>query len=165
MHDEQQSLTADSQAENGEQPSAASNAPAVCPAKAVVDAEALQVAKAALVGACEYFPWVGPLLESIAFGAKPGVIFATCWGGTSTGIEPLRNPERHAAYVAHMERTTLDVCPWLLPLLDAAGATVIAGPGVFVFMVPHRYGTAHDIPQLQPFTYLLPWAEPDEVIQ
>jgi hypothetical protein len=132
------------------------------PAQALVGDEALKIAKASLVGACEYFPWAGPLLESAALRPASGAVFVTCWGGTSTGVEPFPDAQKHAAYVAHMERTIRDVCPWLLPLLECAGATVIVGPGVFCFMVPHNYGVAHEIAQIQPFTHLLPWVDSSE---
>jgi hypothetical protein len=135
------------------------------PLQAVVDEAALEIAKASLIGACEYFPWAGPLLESAALRPTTGAVFVTCWGGTSTGVEPYPDAQKHHAYVAHMERTIREACPWLLPLLECAGATVIVSPGVFCFMVPHRYGTAHGIPPLQALTYLLPWVEPGEAIQ
>jgi hypothetical protein len=133
-------------------------------AQAIVDAEALNIAKAALVGSCDYFPWVGPLLEAVALGAKPGARFITSWGGTSSGCEPRLDPEKHAAYVEHVRRTIGKACAWLVPLLDSAGAMVNVGPGVFCFVVSHRTGVVFDIPQLQQLTRLTPWAEPGETM-
>jgi hypothetical protein len=132
------------------------------PPQAVVGEDALKIAKASLVSVGEHFPWAGPLLESVALRPTSGAVFVTCWGGTSTGIEPFPDPQKHSAYVAHMEQTIREACPWLLPLFECAGATVIVGPGVFCFMVPHNYGVAHEVPQIQPFTYLLPWVDPTE---
>lgn len=108
-------------------------------------------------------PWLAPLLEAIndpGIAASPRKVGAviTHWGGMP---EQQDLPE-HALYLGHMLSVLDARLPWLIPLLDAACALVAIGPGVFTFMVRTRMGQHFDIPELIPFTYLLPWADEAE---
>ncbi len=108
--------------------------------------------------------WLAPLLESVntqAIEASPVKVGAmvTIWGGVA-GQED--QPE-HAPYVAHMCRVVSEQLPWLLPLLDAACALIAVSPGSFTFMVRSRMGETFDVPELVPFTHLLPWATAEDL--
>jgi hypothetical protein len=131
---------------------------------AIADAQAQRIARDAFVNAAEYAAWLGPLLEAIRLRADPGIVFGTQWGGSPSGREPTPDPAKHEAYVSYIRQSVNGVAPWLLPLLDAAGATVIVSPGVFCFAVMHRLGVAFDLPaELLPLTRVLPWVEPGEI--
>jgi hypothetical protein len=126
-------------------------------------AAAQEIAKAAMARVADNWVWVGPLFEAIGTGATPGVKFATNWGGTSV-CPPTPDAAKHDEYVRYI-RNTLEACPWLLPMFEAAGATVLVSPGFFCFMVACRPNAAFDIPELRTITYLIPWVEPGEVAQ
>lgn len=103
--------------------------------------------------------WLAPLLEAvndpgIAASASKASTFITNWGGMPDADE---QPE-HRLYLGYIRSVLDGRMPWLLPLLDAASALVAVGPGVFTFMVRTRMGQHFDVPELVPFTHLLPWA-------
>jgi hypothetical protein len=129
-----------------------------------ISPDSLAIAKAATARVAEHCAWVGPLIEAIACGATPGVKFATKWGGSGV-TAPTPDEQRHDGYVAYIRTVIETGCPWLLALLDAAGATVIVSPGFFCYMVATHCSHAFDIPELLAFTYLTPWADPEEVSQ
>jgi hypothetical protein len=126
-------------------------------------AESLEIARAAMTRVADNWVWVGPLFEAIGSCPTPGVQFGTIWGGTSV-YPPTPDAAKHEEYVRYI-RSTLEGCPWLLPMLEAAGATVLASPGFFCFMVSSRPNAAFEIPELRTITYLIPWVEPGEVAQ
>jgi hypothetical protein len=107
--------------------------------------------------------WLAPLLEAIndpSIAASPRKVGSviTHWGGMPGQQDQLE----HALYLNCILPAIHTRLPWLLPLLDAACALVAVGPGVFTFMVRTRMGQHFDIPELIPFTYLLPWADEAE---
>lgn len=133
-----------------------------CEQHGATNSEALALAKTLTINAAEYCAWIGPLLEALSASPQSGARFATNWGGSPFGNEPTPDRAKHEAYVAHIRDTIDSVWPWLMPLLDAAGATVVVSPGVFCYVVTTRLGYAFEIPELRPITYLTPWSEPDE---
>lgn len=107
--------------------------------------------------------WLVPLLEAvhdprIATSAARASTIVTNWGGMP---EQEEQPE-HRLYLGYILSVLDARMPWLLPLLDAAGALVAVSPGVFTFMVRTRMGQHIDIPELIPFTHLLPWVSDGE---
>jgi hypothetical protein len=124
--------------------------------------EALRLARLATVAIADYYPWLGPIVEAIRLNAVPEAEWATCWGGSPLGNEPIPDPDKHAAYVEHIKNTLSAGCPWLLALLESSGATVIVSPGVFKVMFLHRLGVPFEIPELAAITHLTPWLEPHE---
>jgi hypothetical protein len=137
--------------------------PSAACAKVIEKDESLEIARSAMARVTAHSAWFGPLLEALGTGATPGISFATNWGGAAAN-PPTPDPNKHDAYVAYI-RDTLNACPWLLPLLDSAGATIVVGPGFFCYAVAGHPGVLFDVPELLPVTYLTPWADPDETAQ
>lgn len=107
--------------------------------------------------------WLAPLIEAvcdpeISTSAVKVAGIMTEWGG-APGQEC---QAEHAVYVAHMIGVTHQQMPWLLPLLDAACATLAISPGCFCFTVRTRFAEQFDVPEMLPFTHLLPWVTDDE---
>jgi hypothetical protein len=137
----------------------------ICPEPTISsNAESLAIAKLAMARLAECCAWIGPLVEAIGSGVKPGLKFATNWGGICVNA-PTPDEQRHEAYVAYIRSAIETGCPWLLALLDSAGATVIVSPGFFCYMVATHSRLVFEIPELLAFTYLTPWVEPDEIAQ
>lgn len=107
--------------------------------------------------------WLVPLIEAVcdpavaASGVKVAGIM-TEWGG----MPGQETQAEHAVYVGHMIGVIHRQLPWLLPLLDAASAQVAISPGCFCFTVRTRFAEQFDVPELLPFTHLLPWVTDDE---
>ncbi|WP_326538498.1 hypothetical protein [Pseudorhodoferax sp.] len=107
--------------------------------------------------------WLAPLLEAVndpGIAASTGKVarIITNWGGMP---EQEEQPE-HRLYMGYVLSVLDARMPWLLPLLDAACALVAVSPGVFTFMVRTRMGQHFDVPELIPFTHLLPWVSDGE---
>ena len=67
----------------------------------------------------------------------------------------------HAAYAAYVRATIERVCPWLVPLLNRAGATCVGAPGMFCYCFPDEK-VFYDVPEIGRELILLPWREPGE---
>lgn len=107
--------------------------------------------------------WLAPLLDAIGSPVFPDsdrhtALWSTEWG--QDGKEG--NPPEHAAYLAYAKAFTSQRMPWLIPLLDGARAMVAVSPGSFMFCVGNYIGQSFDIPELQPYTHMVPWATDDE---
>lgn len=122
------------------------------------------VALDAMSGLIEQAPWVAPLIESAlscpAELRRPVVVLTRWGGGRHSGQED--DPQKHAAYVAHMVETIDASLPWLMPLLNAANAELLVAPGICAFTVRSRLGIPFDIPQLVPFTWMTPFGPGEE---
>lgn len=110
----------------------------------------------------QHASWLGPLLEAALLCPpelrKPAEILTTwCGDRTPVGSAEDADPEKHAAYVEHMRDVINEACPFLLPLLDAAGALLLVSPGLACYTVRTRLGVPIDIPALVPFTHLTPF--------
>lgn len=64
-----------------------------------------------------------------------------------------------------VNHTLVSKTPWLIPLLDAANATVLAGPGQFLYSTQVAEGVWHEVPEISKLIGLVPWAEDNEVTQ
>lgn len=110
--------------------------------------------------------WAAPLRMAAA-----GVLLAQDWpqswsGGcevitawhpyASTTSNLVPDIEKHRAYQKHMAAAMLDRLPWLSPLLDMAGATLYVAPGMCCYQL-RTDATLHEIPDLLPYSELLPW--------
>lgn len=105
--------------------------------------------------------WLTALLDAIGSPSttpRTKTLWHTQWGNDAEAT----NPPGHAAYLAYVSRFTAERMPWLIPLFDAAGAIVSVWPGAYLFMVDNYPGAFFTIGELQPYTYLLPWATADE---
>lgn len=108
-------------------------------------------------------PWLAPLLDAIGSPVFPdsdrkNALWQTSWG--QDGKED-SSPE-HAAYLAYVKAFAWRRMPWLLSLLDGARAIVAVSPGTFAFVVDNYQGEVFDIPELTPYTHLVPWATDEE---
>ena len=107
--------------------------------------------------------WLGPLMEAvcdpdIAASQTKIARMLTIWGG----MPDQQDKPEHLLYVGHICTMVQARMPWLLPLLDAACAIVLASPGCFSFLVRTRLGEPIEISELIPYTHLLPWTEDSE---
>lgn len=107
--------------------------------------------------------WLTPLLDAVAsVGTNrqtwAPAKFLTKWDETLPNNESA-DSEKHTAYGEYMATVTYERMPWLISLLHAAGASVLFAPGLCTFTVPSRLGETFDIPELIPYSWLLPWRE------
>ncbi|MBA3773994.1 MAG: hypothetical protein H0X13_16335 [Ramlibacter sp.] len=111
----------------------------------------------------EQWSWLAPLLDAIGSPVFPDSERKTALWGTEWGQDGKEgNAPEHAAYVAYVKAFTSQRMPWLIPLLDGARAIVMVSPGSYFFGVDNYIGHSFDIPELQPYTHLVPWATEDE---
>lgn len=84
----------------------------------------------------------------------------TCWGALAAPEDRDVHKDARAAWYARL--LVEQLCPWLPKMLNAAAASVIAGPGAFFVSLPD--GEFLMVPELSAHMALLPWAEPGETI-
>jgi hypothetical protein len=84
----------------------------------------------------------------------------TQWNYSPDGA-PL-HPERHALFERYVRETATYWLPWLFPVLDSAGAMVLAGLHSFCVLLPDVPDLWIDIPEMSSRLILLPWGEPHE---
>ncbi len=107
--------------------------------------------------------WLAALLDAIGSPVFPdsgrtAALWRTDWG--QDGQEG--NAPEHDHYLAYVKAFTAQRMPWLLSLLDGARALVAVRPGTYTFLVDNYPGDFMDIPELVPYTYLLPWTTDEE---
>lgn len=107
------------------------------------------------------FAWLSALVDSAlqpqVRDSLTGKIL-TAWAdhpGVS-GIMAEPDPALHEQFHVHMVAAFDAVAPWLMPLLAAARATVVAAPGVLFISVPTRLDVVYDVPQFIQATLLHP---------
>jgi hypothetical protein len=112
--------------------------------------------------------WLCALLDEIARVKLTGLphvaIWNSYWGSDPNQLNPenAETPE-HRAYVDCFKLAMNREMPWLEPLLNAARTSIALAPGEFTFAVQTVAGiTVFPIPELLPYTYLLPWVTPQE---
>lgn len=136
----------------------------------VSDADATQIAHAVSLGVAAQFPWVGPLLEAalLSPSGRAPVEIMTKWGGFPSTVQAPADAdeERHRIYVRHILTVFDQVCPWLMPLLNACKATLLVYPGECRYTVQPdpawgRPACAYEIPHLIPLTHLTPFPAED----
>lgn len=89
----------------------------------------------------------------------------TVWQPVRKVPKPKTDQERHDLFMAYVSRTLVENAPWLVHLLDAANAVVMAGPGEFTFSTQVAEGIWHEIPELSKLIAMKPWVEDDEITQ
>jgi hypothetical protein len=107
--------------------------------------------------------WLAALLDAIGSPAFPDAERKWALWGTQWGQDGKKdNPPEHDAYVAYAKAFTAQRMPWLIPLLDGARAIVMVSPGSYFFGVDNYIGSSFDIPELQPYTHMIPWATDED---
>jgi hypothetical protein len=107
--------------------------------------------------------WLAALLDAIGSpvftdAERKVALWHTLWGqGDKCGNSP-----EHIAYVAHIKSVLSKRMPWLTYLLDGARAIVGVSPGTFTFVVENYQGVTFDVPELIPYTHLVPWATAED---
>jgi hypothetical protein len=105
-----------------------------------------------------HMQWLAPLLETVA--TRPTckqAQFFTYWSAGAADEDAAKHDE-YSAYL----RDELDArWPWLMSLLDSAGALVLVIPGSFTFCTSLHLGISFEIPQLRNLTYLTPFPPED----
>lgn len=93
------------------------------------------------------------------------VQFLSKWQTQPPVAYPATDAERHEAFskfAANMANLHL---PWLMALLEQAGAHVYVAPGQFAFHLPSRPGQWFDVPEMARNLTMLPWVEQEETPQ
>lgn len=93
------------------------------------------------------------------------VHFLSKWQTQTPVSYPATDAERHEAFSKFAANMANASMPWLLPLLEQAGATLYVGPGQFAFHLPARPGHWFDVPEMARQITMLPWAEQEETPQ
>lgn len=73
--------------------------------------------------------------------------------------------ERHELFSTHTRKLAAREMPWLFPLLEASGAKILIGTGMFCFSLPGQPGVWFDVPEMMQRLHLLPWVAEDETKQ
>jgi len=107
--------------------------------------------------------WLAPLLDAIGSPVFPeaerkSARWVTNWGDDAAAA----NPPEHSAYLAMAKVFAHGRMPWLIPLLDGARAMVLVSPGSFLFVVDNYPRSIFEIPELVPYTHLVPWVTDEE---
>jgi hypothetical protein len=93
-------------------------------------------------------------------GPLPGVDFISPWAGRiDDELEEAVRIERHAAFrslVFFLLRTRY---PWLVRILESAGAQILARQGAFYVAMPSALEDWIPIPELGACLHLVPWQE------
>lgn len=87
----------------------------------------------------------------------------TPWSAVVNQPVPMTEEEKDQAFSAFAKAICHERMPWLLPLLDAANALVIASPGRFGFSLPFG-GEAvfHEVREVSELLSFVPWEEQAE---
>ena len=87
------------------------------------------------------------------------------WMTQAPVATPMTDAERHESFCKFAATMAHANMPWLMPLLEQAGATVYVAPGEFAFHLPSRPGQWFDVPEMARQITMLPWAEQEETTQ
>ena len=90
-------------------------------------------------------------------------ILITPWSEVAQPQEMLTDADRDAAFQAYTRALCHARFPWLLPILDAASAMVVARPGYFAFAFPlsePKNPVLCEIPEISQLLISVPWFEP-----
>ncbi|WP_342620841.1 hypothetical protein [Rhodoferax sp. GW822-FHT02A01] len=89
----------------------------------------------------------------------------TIWQSAKPKPKPTTDHERHELFMDFVNQTLVSKAPWLIHLLDSANATVVAGPGQFMFSTQVAEGVWHEVPEISKLIDMVPWAEDHETTQ
>ncbi len=89
----------------------------------------------------------------------------TPWSNKPRMAIPSTDEERHTAFTDFATRQVQTAMPWLLPLLDEANATLWMAPRFFSFSLPSNPDRWFEVPQVEQYISMVPWAEPHETPQ
>lgn len=81
------------------------------------------------------------------------------WMAQPAVTQPMTDEERHAVFSRFAVGVADAQMPWLLPLLEQAGATVYVAPSVFAFRLPSQPEQWHEITALSHHIAMVPWVE------
>lgn len=84
----------------------------------------------------------------------------TYWGAQQhANPKPLTNEEKDQIFSNFVRQVADAHYPWLIPLLQASGATVYASPSLFVFTLPHGGMQWVEVPEMSRLITSVPWTE------
>lgn len=78
---------------------------------------------------------------------------------------PKTDAERHDAFATYAGNVAHANLPWLMPLLDAAGATLYVGPSMFFYQLASKPGDWTEVPEMSRLIPMVPWVEREETSQ
>lgn len=86
----------------------------------------------------------------------------TPWHMQTLISRPLTDGEKHDLFADHVQQVIHIKMPWLIPLLEASGAAIVAAPGQFQFGITSNPTTWYCIPELSNLITTVPWIEEDQ---
>lgn len=86
----------------------------------------------------------------------------TRWSVAQDAQQELTADQKHNIVAGYARLMANSFAPWLFPLLDAAGATVYASDGMFLFFLESELEKFHEIPELSALISLIHSREPEE---
>lgn len=86
------------------------------------------------------------------------------WMAQPVVTQPMTDEERHAVFSRFALGVADTQMPWLMPLLEQAGATVYVAPSVFAFRLPNTEHW-HEVASLSQHIAMVPWVEGPETKQ
>ena len=102
--------------------------------------------------------WLGALLNAMGSPVHDGPHKTAIWE-VECGRD---NKEATRAYMEYAKAFTSQRMPWLPHLFNLAQATVTVKPGCYAFDLDKYPGYTFPIPELEPYTHMLPWATEEE---
>jgi hypothetical protein len=93
------------------------------------------------------------------------VDFVSPWMAAATEEDEAESSRRHELFRSMVFDLLHTHCPWLLRILQAANAQILAGRGVFYIAIPAGSQDWIEIPALSARLHLMPWSEEGEVPQ
>lgn len=75
---------------------------------------------------------------------------------------PLTDGEKHDLFAMHVQQVINHKMPWLLVLLEASGAAILASPGRFQFGLHSAPNAWYEIPEIANLITTVPWVEEDK---
>lgn len=75
---------------------------------------------------------------------------------------PLTDGEKHDLFSMHVNQVISHKMPWLLVLLEAAEAAVLASPGRFQFALLSNRNAWYEVPEIANLITTVPWVEEDK---
>lgn len=89
----------------------------------------------------------------------------TQWNVKEFVNPPMTDEQKHSAFDQYVRVIANSRFPWLMPLLEAADALILAQPGSFVFVLPGSQDTWHEIPEMSASITMVPWPEDSDIPQ
>lgn len=87
------------------------------------------------------------------------------WQAQPKNACPTTDEERHDVFTRYATSMANIHMPWLMPLLEKAGATLYVAPAIFAFQLPDGSGRWHEVPEMARQIPMVPWADPMDTAQ